>query len=89
VQRRFRSQGVCLLFIAATLAAAEDLVAVWSAFHPAATVHVWRLPAVFDAEPVLAAEPPSSTQPGSAKLSLAEAFVDALATSGRCRWLRQ
>jgi hypothetical protein len=50
VQRRFRSQGVCLLFIAATLAAAEVLVAVWSAFHPAATVHVWRLPAAFDAE---------------------------------------
>ncbi len=47
-----------MVFIAATLAAAEVLVAVWSAFHPAATVHVWRLPTAFDAEPVLAAEPP-------------------------------
>ena len=50
-----------------TLVAAEALVEAWSASHPAACVQVWRLPAAFDAEQVLAAEPRSSMRPGSEK----------------------
>jgi hypothetical protein len=69
-----------------TLAAAEALVAAWSASHPAATVQVWRLPAAFDAEQVLAAFPPELMAAWQRE-ALAEAFVDALAAPQPGGWL--
>lgn len=63
-----------------TLAAAEALVEVWSASHPAACVQVLRLPAAFDAEQVLAAEPPALNAAWQRE-ALAEAFVEALAVA--------
>jgi hypothetical protein len=69
-----------------TLAAAEALVAAWSASHPAATVQVWRLPAAFDAEQVLAAVPPELNAAWQRE-ALAEAFVDALDAAQPGGWL--
>ncbi len=69
-----------------TLAAAEALVAAWSASHPAATVQVWRLPADFDAEQVLAAMP-SELNAAWQREALAEAFVDALVVAQPGGWL--
>jgi hypothetical protein len=69
-----------------TLAAAEALVEDWSASHPAATVQVWRLPPDFDAEQVLAAEPPELNAAWQRE-ALAEAFVDALAAAQPGGWL--
>ncbi len=71
-----------------TLAAAEALVEAWSASHPAPCVQVWRLPAAFDAEQVLAAESPE-LNPAWQREALAEAFVDALAAAQPGGWMVQ
>ncbi len=71
-----------------TLAAAEAVLASWCASHPAATVQVWRLPAAFDAEKVLAAEPPEINAAWQRE-ALAEAFVVALAAGQPGAWLVQ
>lgn len=68
-----------------TLAAAEALVEAWSASHPAACVQVWRLPAAFDAEQVLAPEPPELNAAWQRE-ALAEAFVDALVAAQPSVW---
>ena len=71
-----------------TLAAAEALVEAWSASHPAVCVQVWRLPAAFDAEQVLAAEFPELNAAWQRE-ALAEAFVDALDAAQPGGWLVQ
>ena len=68
-----------------TLAAAEALVEAWSASHPAACVQVWRLPAAFDAEQVLAPEPPELNAAGQCE-GLAEALGDALVAAQPSVW---
>lgn len=62
-------------------------MAAWSASHPAACVQVWRFPASFDAEQVLAAFPPPELMAAWQREALAEAFVDALAAPQPGGWL--
>ena len=54
----------------------------------AACVQVWRLPAAFDAEQVLAPEPPELNAAWQRE-ALAEAFVDALVAAQPGGWLVQ